>query len=243
MVLPIIVPTWEFELVSRFKDAHELPSKAYQLKRPKTVGLQCTNKIAARESDEREMLIAHWREITRLLFPPATSYKSFVHVCELTQGDINSAGDGIDLLASCQWLLRKRLRQDWALLRGTGHAQVLMWVRQVTRDAPVVKVTAFAADAAAWTLFAMYWCGISHPAALFNRALHPPTGLVRWISQFHIDQQANHAREIQTKFAHCMSGSRSQCDLLVCTMLKRTGSVAFLHELCDLSFSGSITTI
>ena len=90
-----------------------------------------------------------------------------------------------------------------------------------------------AAGAAAWTLFAMYWCGASHPAALFNKSLHPPTGMVRWISQFHVDQQSTYVREVQGQFAHYLGVTKVRCDLLVRRMMKRTGSVALLRELCD----------
>jgi hypothetical protein len=80
----------------------------------------------------------------------------------------------------------------------------------------------------------MYWCGASHPTALFNKSLHPPTGLVRWISQFHVDQQRIQVRTIQGRFAHYQVISSDCCDALVQRMLKRTGSVALLRELCEL---------
>ena len=147
--------------------------------------------------------------------------------------DTGSKECGVSLLVSCEWLLRKRLRQDWALLRSVRSAQVLALGNRFKRDAPCVEASDLAADAAAWTLFAMYWCGASHPAALFNKSLHPPTGLVRWISQFHVDQQRIQVREIQRQFAHYLGSARGRCDVLVRRMLKRTGSVAFLRELCD----------
>jgi hypothetical protein len=90
-----------------------------------------------------------------------------------------------------------------------------------------------AADAAAWALFAMYWCVANHPAALFNKSLHPPTGLVRWISQFHVAQQRTQVREIQGQFAHYLGVTRDRCDVLVRRMMKRTGSVALLRALCE----------
>ena len=78
-----------------------------------------------------------------------------------------------------------------------------------------------------------YWCGASHPLALFNKSLHPPTGLVRWISQFHVDQQRIQARTIQGRFAHYLGATSDYCEVLVQRMLKRTGSVALLRELCE----------
>lgn len=226
-----------------YQNAHEAPSKRSKPGRSRAMGPGCEKTSAAQAPDERTLLIARWQRITRLPMLKATACKLLVHVAPPIGGALNSSGDAANLLATCEWLLRRRLRQEWAQLPGAGRAQVLTWVSQVRREAPVVKATALAADAAAWTLFAMYWCGASHPAALFNKSLHPPTGLVRWISQFHVDQQADHGRQIQGEFARHMGGARAQCDVLVRRMLKRTGRVAFLRELCDLSISGSITTI
>lgn len=101
------------------------------------------------------------------------------------------------------------------------------------RELPIVDATDLGAASAGWTLFAMYWCGASHPAALFNASLHPPTGLVRWISQFHMNQQRIEMREIQAQFAHYLGVTRGRCDVLIRRMLKRTGSVALLQELCN----------
>jgi len=73
----------------------------------------------------------------------------------------------------------------------------------------------------------------SAPTALFNKSLHPPTGLVRWIRQFHVDQRRTQVREIQRQFAHYLGGTRGRCDVLVRRMLRRTGRLALLRELCD----------
>ncbi len=45
--------------------------------------------------------------------------------------------------------------------------------------------------------FGMYRCGASHPAVQFNKSLHPQTGLGRWISQLHVDQQRIQVRTIR----------------------------------------------
>ena len=119
------------------------------------------------------------------------------------------------------------------MLDTAKRAQVLTLMKRFKRETPVVEATDLAANAAAWTLFAMYWCGASHPAALFNKSLHPPTGLVQWISRFHVDQQRTRARDIQGQFAHYLGVTSDRCDVLVRRMLKRTGSVALLRELCE----------
>ena len=224
-------------MLCRYADARARPPKPSKSSRTNTARPQDASFSGVRGPTGREMLIARWRRITELPLPlplpgaagcnrPAGAYRPAEDVAE-------SPDDGGNLLATCELLLRRRLRQDWALLHSAGRAQVLTWVGQVKRDTPVLKATFLAADAAAWTLFAMYWWGASHPGALFNRSLHPPTGLVRWISQFGIDQQGAHAREIPRRFAHHMGSTRDRCDVLVHRMLRRKGSVAFLRELCD----------
>ena len=79
----------------------------------------------------------------------------------------------------------------------------------------------------------MNWCSASDPAELFQKPLHSPTGLVRWISQFHVVQPATQAREIQELFVDYMRVTTSQCGLVIRRMPKRTGQVALLEELCD----------
>lgn len=79
----------------------------------------------------------------------------------------------------------------------------------------------------------MYWCGVRPPASLYQKPLHPPTGLVRWISVFHINQQAMRAHEIQRQLDHDMSTKVTQCDWLVRRMVKKTDTVALLQELCE----------
>jgi hypothetical protein len=37
-------------------------------------------------------------------------------------------------------------------------------------DSPINADSDLAAEAAAWMLFAMYWCGASHPATLFKKS-------------------------------------------------------------------------
>jgi hypothetical protein len=82
-------------------------------------------------------------------------------------------------------------------------------------------------------LYAMYWCGVRHPASLHQKPLHPPTGLVRWISGFHTDQQATQAHEIQGQLDRDMRTMAARCEWLVRRMVERTNSIALLHELCE----------
>jgi hypothetical protein len=232
MALPIIVPAWEFELQNRLQSTHALPSKRLTPRPARIFQLPKATGGAAREPSERELLIMRWRRIAYVYSPKLSDRMAPTSICNPSAHDTGSADCWVSLLATCEWLLRKRLRQDWALMDNEKRAQVLTLTKRFKRDAPVVAANDLAADPAAWTLFAMYWCGASHPAALFTKSLHPPTGLVRWISQFHVDQQRTQVREIQGWFAHYLGMTRGRCDVLVRRMLKRTGSVALLRELC-----------
>jgi len=174
-----------------------------------------------------------WRRIACVYSPMLADRKATASIFNPSADDTESADCGVSLLATCEWLLRKRLRQDWAMLSIANRAQVLILVKRFRTEAPIVDVAELAAEAAAWTLYAMYWCGASHPAALFNKSLHPPTGMVRWVSQFHVDHQTAQAREIQGRFAHYLGVTSDRCDVLVRRMLRRTGRVALMRELWE----------
>jgi hypothetical protein len=233
MALPIIVPAWEFELQCRLQSDHALPSKSLTPRPARISKLPKAAVCVAREPTERELLIMRWRRIAYVYSPMLSDRKAAASIYTPSADAPESANSGVSLLATCEWLLRKRLRQDWAMLDRAKRAQVITLSKRFRREAPVVEAIDLAADAAAWTLFAMYWCGASHPAALFNKSLHPPTGLVRWISQFHVDQQRIQVRTIQGRFAHYLGVTSDRCDVLVQRMVKRTGSVALLRELCE----------
>jgi hypothetical protein len=47
------------------------------------------------------------------------------------------------------------------------------------------------APALAFVLASMYWCGCRHPRSLFIAPLHPPTGLVRWLTRFCVQEQVD----------------------------------------------------
>lgn len=232
MALPIIVPEWDFEQ-HRDQRARALPTKRIPAPTSKILRLVDTPSSGLRDPTERELLITRWRRIVKVnssTVPcPEAIASTHIHFCN----DKESGDCGGSLLVTCEWLLRKRLRQDWALMCRVDRTQAFALASRFKMDSPIIGGSDLAAEAAAWMLFAMYWCGTSHPAALFNKSLHPPTGLVRWISQFHIDKQSNQMRVVQEQFAHYLGVTKVRCDLLVRRMMKRTGSVALLRELCD----------
>ncbi len=233
MVLPIIVPAWDFELQHQDQGVQALPPKRLPTRTSKIPKLVDSTGSEPRDSTERELLITRWRRIVKVQSPRARGPKLIASSYSLCGTDKESDHCGASLLVTCEWLLRRRLRQDWALMCSADRTQALALVSRFQRDSPIIGDSDLAAEAAAWMLFAMYWCGASHPAALFNKSLHPPTGMVRWISQFHVDQQSTYVREVQGQFAHYLGVTKVRCDLLVRRMMKRTGSVALLRELCD----------
>ena len=226
MALPIIVPAWDFDPQSRFQSAHALPSKRLASRSVRIPQPLDAAGGSTREPCERELLILRWRCSAKVWPSTPPCWKVGASVYRPQVNDREPPDYGVSLLATFERLLRKRLRQEWALLCRVDRSQALALVSRFKRDCPIISASDLVADAAAWTLFAMYWCGASHPAALFNKSLHTPTGLVRWISQFHVDQQRTWVREIQDQFAYYLGVTRGRCDVLVRRMLKRTGSVA-----------------
>jgi len=137
---------------------------------------------------------------------------------------------GSNLLGASEWLLRLSLREQWAALCHAEHVQVHAVVDQFPWHSPVFEVTTIAPNAAAWMLFAMYWCGSSHPTSLFQKPLHAPTGLVRWVSRFRVEQQTTQAHEIQRRLAGDLRVAAQECGLMVRRMASRTGRVALFDK-------------
>ena len=73
--------------------------------------------------------------------------------------------------------------------------------------------------------------GTRHSAALFQKPLHPLTEVVRWISQFHIEQQMTLASDIQRHSVANMAVTSNQCNSRARKMIKRTGRVVLMPKL------------
>lgn len=232
MALPILVPAGGAEgqdgwLTQRGNPIRQAPASGISLRKA-DFAVKAPNQPSAREE-----MITRWRRVCLVTWAgqggkKVRSCPSGPTVKDATQEDL-----GIDLMGRCEWLLRRQLRLSWRRLCRGGRAQVLAEAKRFNRDEPVVEASTMAADAAAWTLFAMYWWGVSHPLALFNEALHPPTGLVQWVSQFHVDQQRTRPVEIQRLLVRHLGVTQGRCEVLVRRMVKRTGQVALLREVCD----------
>ena len=136
------------------------------------------------------------------------------------------------LLRSAERLMRRSLRlsrsklarDDAAVIREVGHG--------FDTANPVVRLTPAQVAGAAWLLASMYWCGCRHPAALRIKPLHPPTGLVRWLSTFDVRHQVqvDGAGEILRELVHEMERIDRESRRLVGAMLSIQQEVALLPE-------------
>ena len=182
---------------------------------------------------ERKLLVHRWRSLLGSPDPEsrqATPVASSLPTVGITSavGVDNSAG----LYSDCEWLFRMRSRQRWGSLRHVEHVQIGAVDQRFNWTNPVCEASALNSAAAVWMLWSMYWCGVRHPASLHQKPLHPPTGLMRWISSFHTEQQAMQAREIHRQLDRDMSAMAVRCEWLVGRMVEATNTIALLHELC-----------
>ncbi|MDO9095396.1 MAG: hypothetical protein Q8R98_03765 [Rubrivivax sp.] len=103
-----------------------------------------------------------------------------------------------NLLAQCEALLRQllRRRRDTQGLLRSDLVHVAAEFDGNTLRAPVRSVAANA-----FLLASMYWDGCRHPLSLFAAPLHPPTGLVRWLTGFSVHKQVEHGRLLLMQLA------------------------------------------
>ena len=206
MALPIIVPTFTATAALIFpqdSSAESGPNKPLRfVSSADPERCRCSD---TREPIDRELMLLRWHQIawSRWVLRPDGRNSNFQ--CHPKPHDEDSIDGGGNLLSSCEWLLRQGLSQGWHRLNKAGREDMHGLVQRFKPAEPVIKVSAKAADAAAWILFGMCWCGSSHPRALFERALHPPTAVVHWISQFHIEHQSERSGEIEERFVRYLA--------------------------------------
>jgi hypothetical protein len=97
-----------------------------------------------------------------------------------------------DLLRRCEVLLRALLRQRRRVL-GLKHRELAFVTKQFDhhRFSASGRMTALA-----YVLAGMHWCGCSHPAFLMQAPLHPPTGLLRWLTAFTVMEQVDQGQQL-----------------------------------------------
>lgn len=97
-----------------------------------------------------------------------------------------------DLLQRCEALLRLLLRRRQRVL-GIRHRDVV----QATLSYDAQRFCADGSpNALAYVMAAMYWRGCSLPSFLIQAPMHPPTGLVRWLSGFSVVDQVDNGRQL-----------------------------------------------
>lgn len=137
----------------------------------------------------RSALLRHWTSTAAQWAPSPLS--------PLNVANRTSAGCRT-LLAQCEALLRQLLRRRRVTLGLSRRdlVQIATGFDGATLHAPVSS-----AAATAFVLVSMYWHGCSHPLSLFAEPLHPPTGLVRWLTGFTVKDQVEHGVLLLTRLA------------------------------------------
>lgn len=109
------------------------------------------------------------------------------------------------------------------------------------------------APALAFALASMHWTGCSHPRSLFIAPMHPPTGLIRWMTHFTVQEQVDQGQQLLERLS--LEVRRIECFanalvMRILAMSPRHGrGVVLLPDLLkitesdDLDESGSFTTL
>ena len=137
----------------------------------------------------RAALLDHWRPLAVLCAPRAL---------EPLQPTSRSSVGCRNLLAQCESLLRhlQRRRRDRLGLSHHDLARVALAL-----DGRTLRVPAVPRATIAFFLASMYWEGYRHPLSLFASPMHPPTGLVSWLSGFTVQEQVEYGRRLLTQLA------------------------------------------
>ena len=99
----------------------------------------------------------------------------------------------------------------------------------------------------------MYWCGSSHPRSLFMAPLHPPIGLVRWLTRFCVQEQVDQGQQLLERLVLEVQ----RIDLFADVLMRRLQAMTARHrrgvvllpdllkvaESVDLYEGGSVTTL
>jgi hypothetical protein len=182
---------------------------------------------------DRAELVYQWRRVARLprQRPVAGTSQGLTPMPQDTALLAFAQLGTQELLGDCERLMRRLLHRSRARLSHTHRRAVTRATSRFNLHCPTIKVLPAHADAAAWLLAAMHWCGCRHPAALNCKPLHPPTGIVRWLSGFELDQQVDCPREVISKLPESMALVERRSRELVAVMIRRRGVVALLPEL------------
>jgi len=190
----------------------------------------------------RRALIAHWLPVAKRCVPPPLAtliHRARADTCPRT------------VLRQCEAMLRQLLRRRRRAL-GLTHGELTRLAASfdgnTLRAAP-----SSSAPALAFVLASMHWFGCSHPRSLFMAPMHPPTGLIRWMTHFTVQEQVDQGQQLPERLS--LEVRRIECfaNALVTQILAMTprhsrGAVLLpellkIAESDDLNESGSFTTL
>lgn len=228
MVLPILVPPAEEPWVVMWPTPRLPPAPR---RPPKVVTAVGTGPALADPAEdpaaERRRLVLHWRDILHL--------RARVPRHDLMAQARAELGDEGDLLLDCEQLLRVLLYRARRGLPAQQCRGLLRITNSFLPDTAKVRVTQADMPALAWLLAAMYWRGFRHPAALNCTPLHPPTGLLRWLTGFTVQQQVDQRRQVLgllvREVGHVEQRSRAVAGALVKRVRRHSALVVLLPEL------------
>ena len=140
----------------------------------------------------RKALLAHWQRRCNSLVRPSLPMP--IAWRPKTSSDFRTLLQ--DAESVMQTLLRRRRRAQHvhpgALTALARTFDIDRWRLRIDPRQP---------ETLALLLCTMYWRGCRVPAAINSAPLHPSTGLVRWLSQFTVQEQADHGRQVLNALA------------------------------------------
>lgn len=162
----------------------------------------------------RLALLAHWLPVARRCAPPPLApliARPRADACART------------VLKQCEALLRqllRRRRRALGLSRGELQRLADGFDSGSLRAAPECS-----APALAFVLTSMYWCGYRHPRSLFIAPLHSPTGLVRWLTRFCVQEQVDHGQQLLERLVL----EEQRIDLFANVLVRRIQAMTARH--------------
>lgn len=225
MVLPILVPP---EAAALRPDARwtRLP----QRRAPSRAMRQAEH--ARGRPDDRDGLLLGWRG---LLHRPRSPVMRSKAVSSGLRATGSAPSDPVELFDDCVRLLRTVQRRGRRHLPQCSRSALPMIMRSFSPHTSSVRASLGDIDAVAWVLASMHWCGCRHPAALLCEPTHAPTGLVRWMSRFNVQEQTDRPHDVLRQFAEELKSVARQSLRIVASMrscsVRERGAFVILPEL------------
>jgi hypothetical protein len=135
----------------------------------------------------REALLAHWQRRSNTWVRPSLPMP--IAWRPRTSSDFRT------LLQDAESVLQKLLRRR----RRAQHVHpgaLTALARTFDIDRWRLRIDPRQRETFALLMCTMYWRGCRVPAAINSSPLHPPTGLVRWLSQFTVQEQADQGGQV-----------------------------------------------